>query len=63
MERVEKDYNVVAMSKRSFSAFLGIIDFDGLKFALFCDEAIVASAVDGIEIFEISSLFFLSYLD
>ena len=48
---------------RKFSALLGIIDFDGEKFLLFCDEAQVVSAIDKLEVFEVSSLFFLGYTD
>jgi hypothetical protein len=42
---------------------LGVIDFDGEKFLLFCDEAKVVSAIDTLEVFEVSSLFFLGYTD
>lgn len=49
--------------QRKFSAFLGVMDLDGEKFLLFCDEAKIVSAMDNLEVFEVSSLFFLGYTD
>ena len=39
------------MIKRTFSAFFGIVDFEGEKFVLFCDEAKVSCSVSKLTIF------------
>jgi len=50
------------MTKRVFSAFLGIVNIKGYKFVVLCDEAKIAANVEQLMIYEISSLYFLSYL-
>ena len=49
------------MTKRVFSAFLGIATIQGCKFAVLCDEAKISANVDNIMIYEVASLYFLSY--
>ena len=50
------------MTKRVFSAFLGIVNIKGYNFVVLCDEAKIAANVEQLMIYEVSSLYFLSYL-
>ena len=58
---MESSSNTSNFMKRTFSAFLGVVTLEGQKFAVFCDEVRIASSVPKFPIFEICSLFFLSF--
>ena len=59
---MQESFDVSKMTKRVFSAFLGIVVIRGYCFVVLCDEAKLCSNVDHIMIYEIASLYFLSYL-
>ena len=48
---------------RSFSAFLGIVMLEGLRFLLFCDECQDATKSAVLSVFEIHSIFMVSFLN
>lgn len=48
---------------RSFSAFLGMVMLDGLRFLMFCDECEDVTHGDFLPAYEIHSIFMVSYLN
>ena len=63
MKKSVTEHNVSNFGKRMFSAFLGVVAIEGVKFLVFCEEAKVVCPVDKFTIFEISSLIFMSLLE
>lgn len=52
----------MGLTEQRYSAFLGVASIESYRFLVFCDQCKRACSLPGMEIYEVTSLAFLSYL-